>query len=340
VSGNATVVFPAARQAVFEDRPIPTPGRGEVLIRTEWSLLSAGTELSILSGDFPTNSAWGVYGKFPFVAGYSAAGVVEAVGDDSPADLIGRRVASKTPHAQWAVSPLDEIRVLDDAIDPKDATFFVLAETVLNGLRRGDVRFGEAVVVCGLGILGQLATRFSRLSGARPVFGVDIVPRRLALLPDDPSLIRIDARSDVLPDVVRAHNHGRLADAVIELTGEPSLIPGEFAALREQGRFVVLASPRGEGTVFNFHDLCNRPSFTIIGAHIVSHPQEGGSPDQPWSRPRHSELFFDLLRTRELDVSSLISDVVSYREAPGVMLRLLDDRSGIMAMIFDWNGGG
>lgn len=63
--------------------------------------------------------------------------------------------------------------------------FFTIAEIVMNGVRAARVQWGECAVVFGLGLLGQFATRFLRLSGAFPVFAVDLADHRLGLLPDD-----------------------------------------------------------------------------------------------------------------------------------------------------------
>ena len=62
-----------------------------------------------------------------------------------------------------------------NGIADEHATFFHIAATiVMNGVRRGKVQWGECVVVFGQGLLGQLVSRFSALSGARPVVAIDI----------------------------------------------------------------------------------------------------------------------------------------------------------------------
>ena len=113
------------------------------------------------------------------------------------------------------------------------------------------------------------------------------------------------------------------------------MIPREFDVLHDQGRFVVLSSPRGK-TLFDFHDLCNRPSHTIIGAYNWSHPVRG-TLDYPWTMLRHSELFLELLAEKELDVTSLITHRSHYSEAPRLYEMLLQDRSDAMGVLLDWN---
>jgi len=126
-----------------------------------------------------------------------------------------------------------------------------------------------------------------------------------------------------------------MADLAFEVTGNASLIPSEFSALRKQGRFVILSSPRGK-TEFDFHDLCNGPSFSIIGAHNFSHPPVA-TLDNPWTMERDAEFYFDLLSDGEIDVEKLISHRVNYAEAGDIYSQLLEDRSSAMGVIIDWS---
>ena len=66
---NPGVVFRAKRQVEIEDAPVPCAGPGEVLIRTRVTMISTGTELTILEvKEFSEDSTWARYGKFPFSA--------------------------------------------------------------------------------------------------------------------------------------------------------------------------------------------------------------------------------------------------------------------------------
>jgi threonine dehydrogenase-like Zn-dependent dehydrogenase len=140
-----------------------------------------------------------------------------------------------------------------------------------------------------------------------------------------------------LREVVADATRGRMADVVFEGTGDSQLIPDEFALLRrQQGRFVVLSSPRGKATQFDFHDLANAPSHTIIGAHISSHPAVE-TPQAPWTLARHAELFFDLVSDRELDLEPLISHRLGFGETCDTYRSLLRDRSQSLAVVLNWD---
>jgi len=338
-TGNETVVFPEPRSVVVEDRSCPDPGPGEVLVETDCSLVSTGTELTILSGEYPEESQWDAYGQYPFVPGYNNVGRVVAVGDG--ADLsAGDRVATWAPHARYVAVDAGDCRPVPEGIDDADAALFATAEIVMNGLRRGRVDWGERVAVFGLGTLGQLAVRLCDLAGAGRVVGFDLADERLGYLPDRPAVTGVNPAdadpADAMADAggtASAAGDG-LADVVVEVTGDPAAIPQEVAALREQGRLVLLSSPHGP-TEFDFHDHCNAPSIEIIGAHQTSSPSVS-IPRAPWSKARHGALFFDLLADGRLAVDDLHTHAVAPAEAPDLYRELLADRTQAMAARIEW----
>ena len=332
--GNPTIVFTAPGEVVLEDRDVPSPDPGELLIRTRLTLISTGTELTILEGKYPPGSAWARYGKFPFLAGYNNVGEVLRVGEGVAREWVGRRIATMGNHARYVCLPPAIARPIRPEVADEQAVFFTIAEIVMNGVRRGGVTWGEAAVVNGLGLLGQLAVRFCRLAGARPVFAVDPAEQRRARLPQDPGLVPVNPLQQDLAELVATLTRGRKADVVFEVTGNPDLIPGQLSSLRRMGRFVILSSPKGP-SLFDFHDLCNSPSFTIIGAHNMSHPkcEEG---DDPWTMLRHAELFFDLLADGDLDMTPLISHREPYTEASALYEMLVADRSSAMGVLLTW----
>lgn len=329
---NPTVVFKAPRDVTLEDREMPVVEGKSVLIKTKRSLVSIGTELTILSGEFPPSSYWAGYGKYPFVPGYDNIGEVVDVGPNADKSLIGKTVASYSPHSMCVLAPQDEVIVMPSGVSLDEASFFTIAEIVMNGIRRSQLSFGESVVIYGAGLLGQLTARICKMAGATPVMVVDVSDRRLGYLSGN--IFRINPlRQDVVSEVKRL-TKGRMADIVFEVTGNQDLIIEEFKCLRRLGRFVVLSSPRGP-TYLDLHDFCNAPSFTIIGAHNSSHPPVE-TLNNPWSRRRHTELFFDILLSKELDISKLITHKVSYKDAPKIYEQLLEDRTRALGVIFVW----
>ena len=332
---NPTVVFVEREKAIIEERDVPVPGDNELLVRTRRTLISTGTELTILSGTYPDGSRWASYGKLPFLPGYNNVGEVIEVGSSVSNDWIGKMVATYGAHAQYVTIDCASARVIHRDIPDEEAVFFSISDIVMNGIRRAGVAWGDSVAVYGLGLLGQFTVRLCRLCGARPVFGVDVADSRLSCLPDCSAIVPVDPTRADAAEVVKEATRGRMADVVFEVTGDPDLITKEFDVLRRQGKFVVLSSPRGK-TLFDFHDLCNAPSYSIIGVHCGSHP-ECATLDNQWTMNRHSEFFFDLVADGELVVRPLISHRERFSEAPRVYEMLLGDRSNAMGVVRDWS---
>ncbi len=334
---SSAVCFTGPRQCIVQERDLEWPQPGHVLVRSQLSLVSTGTELTLYAGDFPADSVWSRMARYPITVGYANIGLVQDVGAGVDPDWIGARVATRGRHATLNVLPVTETARVPTDLASEEAVFFTLAQTVMNGVRRSQVGWGETVAVFGMGILGQLAIRFCRLAGARPVFAIDLSDNRLARLPQgDPGIQALNASRgmDAVQAAILDQTRGRMVDCGFEVTGLPQTIPAAMALVRKQGRFVLLSSPRGK-VDFDFHDLCNSPSYTIIGTHGGSHPPVA-TPDNPWTRERHTEFFFDLVADGELEVASLLTRKAEYREAPDIYHYLWQDRTRELATAFTW----
>ena len=331
---NKQVVFTGKRKAELTDAAMPEPGPNQVLIKTIKTLISTGTELSVLSGDAPEDSVWARMFPYPYIAGYTNLGEVVGLGEGAPGELLGRKVAGNGAHAHFVATGIDDIREVPDYIGDDISIFFNLAEIAMHGVRKGSIKWGDTAAIFGAGILGQLCAQFTLMCGASKVFVIDVSDYRLELLPAHKRLMPINANDSDASEIIKKHNRGRLADIVYELTGNQYLIPSEFAALRDEGTLVMLSSPLGP-TLFDFHDLCNRTSVKIVGAHNFSHPKVATA-DNPWTNKRDCEFFFDMVRDGDVDMSRMISDRIAYTRAPEMYQELLNNRGGHMGVVMDW----
>lgn len=331
---NAQVVFTAPGEVEIESRPVRAPGRGEVLIETLCSLISTGTETTLLGGATDLGTTWSCLATFPRDVGYSNAGRVVECGTGVDTSWRDRLVSSHGPHAAWVTVAADELRPVPDGVDAESAAFTTLAEVALNGVRRGGLTWGERALVCGLGLVGQLTARAAAFAGARPVIGTDRVPARMARLPRSPSFVAIHADGGDLAARVRDALGGDLTDVAFEASGHPDAMRTLPRLVRDQGRIVVVSSPSAE-TRFDFHDACNRTSLSIIGAHYFSHPPQATA-DAPWSAKRHAAIFLAALAHGDVEVASLVTHRIPFAHATDAYRTLRDDREGTLAVILDW----
>ncbi len=331
------IVFKGPMNVVIEEFEVPKVGRGQILIKTRATLISTGTELTMLSGRFPKGSFWDQITNYPLTPGYSNCGVVVEVGEEVKDFMVGDRVASKARHAEYAVIESKEAVKVPDEVSDEEATFSTLAATVLNGVRRADISLGETVVILGLGILGQLACQFARLSGGFPVIAVDLSDKRLEIAKKLGVKLALNPKRDDVDREIKKVTNGKGADVVFEVTGNPEVVGWGLKLTRRQGRFILLSSPRGPTTI-DFHDEVNWPSRVIIGAHTTSHP-EFETPYNPWTQKRNVELFLNLVREGLVNVKDLITDRYPWYKAKDVYMELLDplgERLNRLGVILDF----
>ncbi|HEY5586230.1 MAG TPA: zinc-binding dehydrogenase [Ruminiclostridium sp.] len=331
---NPTVVFPKPFEVVIEEREIPVPQKGELLIRTLASMVSIGTELTFLSNEFEQGSMWSNFIKYPFVPGYDNVGEVIDVGSEVDPSWVGKRVAAFGCHAAYITAPADEVRIVHRNITNEQAAFSTIAEIVINGVRHANIELGQAVGVYGLGPLGQLTVRFCQMNGAHPVFAIGMSDKRHKYLPKSTAIIPVNYNKGDMVDVVKDATCGRMCDTIFEVTGNADFIPQQFSILKKQGKMILLGSPKKK-TSIDLHDLCNSPSYSIIGVHIESHPAFE-TPYNPWTKKRNAEYFFNMVADGMLDVDSLISHKCSFEKAPEIYKMLLEDRSQAMGIIYNW----
>lgn len=330
------VVFTGQNQVEFVEREIEKLNPGEILVKTVQTMISTGTELSILCREgIEKECVWTSYGAYPYYPGYNHVGVVVETADEKDHHLIGKRILSYLPHAQYGVlTPEEEYRIVPDELSTEDALFTVFAEIVLQGIRRGRSTWGENAVVYGAGLLGQLTADYLALAGSAQVVVCDTSDTRLSLVTKSPIITTVNPLKESVEDVVRRVTKGRMADTVYELTGVGSLIPKEMELLHDQGRMIILSSPRGE-TTMDFHDYVNRTSTEIIGAHNMSHTPVA-TLNNPWSKARDNEFFMDTVMEGRLNVQRLISHREPYTKAIELYHMLIKDRSNAMGVLMDW----
>lgn len=257
---------------VLEQVPAPAVEAGAVLVKVGYSCISVGTEMSgIRASGVPL---WKRALKQPdnvrkalqmVVAeglgaataqindrltaatptGYSAAGVVVAVGSGVQEFRLGDRVACAGAqcafHAEYISVPKNLTVSVDDRISLAQASTVTLGAIALQGVRRAMPTLGETFVVIGLGILGQLTAQLLRANGCK-VVGID--PDRcraqLALRLGMEHGISGEVASDV--DHVHRVTGGIGADGVIITAATPSnqVISTAFKMCRKKGRVVLV----------------------------------------------------------------------------------------------------
>jgi 2-desacetyl-2-hydroxyethyl bacteriochlorophyllide A dehydrogenase len=251
---------------------LPSPAANQILVQTEASAVSAGTELAVYTGTHqwlkdPRLPDW----KFPFRPGYSAAGRVLAVGSEIKDWRPGDRVSYPGNHASAELLTLGHERGkwwrLPQGLDAERAALACIARYGMGAAIRAGITLGRSAAVLGLGVIGQFALRCLLAAGAHPVVGIDSVQmRRDAALAAGADLALDPAAGDVREHLCRFLN-ATGAELVADATGVPDAVPMAMSLACDGGQVVVVGSPRGRVKEVNFYDDLHRRYLEVTGAH-------------------------------------------------------------------------
>ena len=329
----------AVRQVKWETFAIPDPPEPhQVVVKSACSLISAGTEIAIYSSShigftIPNPPEWL---KFPIGMGYALTGTVKAVGSEVKAWSVGDRVLAHARHGDWALCDVrvDSLQRLPETVSMAEGALARLGGISLVGVRQSDVRLGETVVVLGLGLIGQFAARLSYLAGARPVIGVDLIPHRVQVAAASGIQALNPGEVDVA-QVVSEVTGGRMAEVVIEATGNPQVVPTALDLAAEGGRVVLLGSLRGKIEI-DAYSTVHRKGISLIGAHtrLSVHPY---TLRDPWTQERNLDLVMALFADGSLKSDGLISHHIQPDDVQETYEALIERPRDFLGVLIEWD---
>ncbi len=334
---------------VVTEVPIPYSKRGQLLIKTTHSLVSAGTERMLVEfgkagwiekarqqpekvrmvldkiktdGLKPTIDA--VFNKLdqPLPLGYCNVGLVSEIGKGVAGFEVGDRVISNGKHAEVVSVPINLCAKVPDSVSDEEASFTVLGAIALQGIRLVQPTLGETVVVTGLGLIGLLTVQLLRAHGCR-VLGLDFDKEKLKLASQfGAEVVDLDAGEDPVK-VAELYSRGRGVDAVIVTAATKSSEPMHQAALmcRKRGRIVLVGVTGLELSRDDFFkkELTFQVSASYGPGRYDPNYEDKGQ-DYPvgfvrWTEQRNFEAVLDMMADGRLDVKPLISHRFAIGEA-------------------------
>ena len=341
-------------RAVVEEVPAPQADAGRVLVRTSYSVLSAGTERAVLestgksgllaqAGDprrigraleiLRDEGVAGIRARLEArragppeaVPGYAAAGVVEAVGagvaDLPPGIAVACAGAGHACHAEMIAVPRRLVAPVPRGVALDEAAFTTIGAIALQGVRRAGIQLGESAVVLGLGLVGALTAQILRAAGAI-VLGFDADSRRAERL----RVLGIEAYGlagrDPKDEVPRATG-GALADAVIVCAASRGSEVTNLALklARKKGRVVLVGDVGMEidrALMYEKElDLLMSTSYGP-GRYDPSYEEKGVDYPYPyvrWTENRNMEAFLRLVADGRVTLRPLIDRVLPIEEA-------------------------
>lgn len=330
---NHRIPFTAPGVAELIEDAMPVPADGEVLVKIVRSAISAGTERANLIGDRVTFR--GPNKPFPRQCGYSAAGIVAAVGNGVRSVKVGDRVAcSWTMHAAYCTLPESRVYPLSDKIDFGAGALAHIATFPLAAVRKCAPELGESALVMGLGILGLIAVQLLRISGVTPIVAIDPVASKreqaLALGAD----YAVDPFEEGFAAKVKELTGGGV-NVAIEVTGKGAGLDQTLDCMRKFGRVALLGCTRDSNFTIDYYGKVHGPGITLIGAHTNARPKQESFRGL-WTDGDDARAILRLIGTGRIDLASLVQEVYEPADAPEVFARLAT-ASHFPVTQFDWS---
>jgi predicted dehydrogenase/threonine dehydrogenase-like Zn-dependent dehydrogenase len=341
--------------------PAPSVSKGQNLIRTSTSLVSAGTErmlvefgksnliqkarsqpdkvkmvLAKAKTDGVVATIDAVRSKLdqPITLGYCNVGtIIDAQAEGFAA---GDRVVSNGQHAEIVLVSKHLCARIPDNVSDEAASFTVLAAIGLQGIRLAQPTIGEAVVVAGLGLIGLLTVQMLRAQGCR-VLGIDFDPKRLELARSfGADTLNLGAGENVLSKA-EAFSRGAGVDAVIITAATPSNEPISQAAkmCRKRGRIILVGVVGLDLSRADFYEkeLTFQVSCSYGPGRYDSNYENKGQ-DYPvgyvrWTEQRNFEAVLDLIASGALQLEPLISHRFDLSEGKKAMELITSDEPAL-----------
>ena len=342
------VELTAPRQVSVREYAEPTAGPDEIRVRTLYSGISAGTELTQYRGINPyLDKQWDADRavflpgiptlSYPVdVWGYSEVGVVDQARSEQPShrqSVTWSGVSGAIARTPYCSPPRSRSMFLPAGLDPLVGTFDRVGAVALNAVLTAQPNPGETVAVFGQGVIGLLATQLLISMGCH-VLAVDAMPARLALA-EQWGAVPFDAREgDLAVNVCDRVVDG--VDRVIELSGSYAALHQAIRIAGPGGTVVAAGLYHGSPGALALGEEFHHNRVTLISCQI------GGVPPHllgRWTRERLHETVMKLCAQGRLDPLPLVSHVIDAHDAANAYALLDSPPDNLLQVILDFRGG-
>ncbi len=318
----------AKDQMVYiEERPKMDILPSYLMIKTLYSAISPGTELSLISA---SNSR-------EISLGYSAVGIVEECGNEitdfQEGDIVACYGAPYVGHSEYLCVPTTLCAKVPIGMDPKEASLAGIGAIAIHALRVAKLEFGETVVIVGLGLLGQMIAKIAH-AAAYDVLAYDVQAERGAMLKEESGITSFSNLENMKEEInVRTFNRG--ADAVLLCAGgKRSTLTGQSLEwIRNQGKVVIVGDIEPD---FPRELMFGKEAQILIsragGPGRYDPVYEKQAVDYPygyvrWTEGRNVAEYLRLVNEKRIKINSFITEEVNIDQAPAAYKDLTDKKS-------------
>lgn len=325
------------------DMPLPTVGRGEVLVSVEACGI-CGSDVHGFDGSTGRRIP-------PIVMGHEAAGTVEAIGEGVTKFKKGDRVTfdstvycGECPYclrgqinlcdnrqvvgvscgdyrrhgafAEYVVVPELIMYPLSDDISFNEAAMLEAASVAIHGVKVSEVEGGETVLVLGAGMIGLLIAQAARAAGCARVFVSDVDETRLKLAKQIGADETLHCSGAELVAEIMRLTGGKGVDIALEAVGRNETVTGAIDCARKGGKVTLVGNVSPEVTL---------PLQKVVVKQLRLQGSCASSGEYPEA--------IELIATGKIQVKPLITAVASLEEGPRWFERLHAREPNLMKII-------
>jgi predicted dehydrogenase/threonine dehydrogenase-like Zn-dependent dehydrogenase len=352
------------------DVPPPKISKKKILIQTNQSLLSLGTEkmlvsfgkaslvnkaiqqpdkvkqaLNKISTDGVVSTIATINNKLnvPIPLGYCNVGTIIDCGDGIQNFKKGDRVVSNGPHAEIVSVSNNLCAVIPESVTNDQASFVVPGAIALNGVRLANPTLGEYFVVFGLGLIGLLTIQILRAHGCK-VLGIDFDESKLKLAKHyGAEIFNPNSDEDLVSRSLNfSHNSGIDGVLICASSNDDSLIHQSALISRKRGRIILIGTTGLKLLRDDFYE--KELTFQVScsygpGRYDQSYEEHGI--DYPigfvrWTEQRNFLAILQLLKEGKINVDQMISRKFPFEDANDAY-ELIDKPNNFLGLIFEYS---
>jgi 2-desacetyl-2-hydroxyethyl bacteriochlorophyllide A dehydrogenase len=323
------IIFPAKGQVRFEAFDLRPPAPAELLIGIRYSLMSIGTETTILHAKYDPDTHFAARFSFPQMkTGVQAIGVIEAAGSDVTDFSVGDRVFVRMAHTSHCTLPAAQCSPVPDGVDLKSACWCGLAKTAFRAAHAAPFSLGGQAIIIGAGPVGQMAIRWARAAGMGTIAVVDLSPVRLKHAVAGGATDCLQGPVDGLRATILARSGRDGFDIVVDTTGNPAVFAEALGVAGMFGRVVILGDTGYPRQQCLTSDVMTK-GLTVVATH--DHHDRGG-----WTQRRIDALFFDHVGTGRFPLEGLITHEFAPADCEAAYALASNQREQAIGVLFDW----
>jgi 2-desacetyl-2-hydroxyethyl bacteriochlorophyllide A dehydrogenase len=293
------------------------------------SLISTGTELTVLRKAFDPGTHWDRFTKYPAHPGYCFVGRVIEAAADVTSPRVGDRVSLVKQHASEHVVDASSCIPIPDGLPDELAAWSTLAKVAAMGAQAASHGLGDSVLVIGAGPIGQMSVRWAVAAGVERVVSLDTIPLRLTHAQAGGATATVARPAGEARDEVLAACDGVLPAIVIDSTGNPAVLGDALALTADHGRLVLVGDPGSPASQRLTPDIIIR-GITMTGVHGM-HRLQG------WDFARVARLFHRLVLDGRFRMNaSLITHRFRPEQCPEAYRVAEREKATAMGIIYSW----